>query len=91
VLQIPGNQDSVKHSAVFPVKLPAFFIKLTTDVGDNIFEPFSGSGTTIMAAEQLGRNCYAMELFPGFCDLTVKRWEKFTGEKAIRRRCKNCR
>ncbi len=84
VLQIPGNQDSVKHSAVFPVKLPAFFIKLTTDVGDNIFEPFSGSGTTIMAAEQLGRNCYAMELFPGFCDLTVKRWEKFTGEKAIR-------
>lgn len=84
VLQIPGNQDYVKHSAVFPVKLPAFFIKLTTDVGDNIFEPFSGSGTTIMAAEQLGRNCYAMELFPGFCDLTVKRWEKFTGEKAIR-------
>ncbi len=84
VLQIPGNQDSVKHSAVFPVKLPAFFIKLTTDVGDNIFEPFSGSGTTIMAAEQLGRRCYALELSPAYCDLAVKRWEQFTGEKAIR-------
>jgi len=84
VLHIPGNQSSVKHSAAFPVKLPAFFIKLTTDVGDIIYEPFSGSGTTIIAAEQLGRNCYAMELSPGYCDLAVKRWEEFTGEKAVR-------
>jgi len=66
------------------VKLPAFFIKLTTDVGDNIYEPFSGSGTTIMAAEQLGRNCYAMEVSPGYCDLAVKRWEQLTREKAVR-------
>lgn len=84
VLQIPGNTRSLKHSAVFPVKLPAFFIKLTTDVGDNIFEPFSGSGTTIMAAEQLGRNCFALELSPAFCDLAIKRWEQFTGGKAVR-------
>jgi DNA modification methylase len=84
VLQIPGNTHSLKHSAIFPVKLPAFFIKLTTDVGYNIFEPFSGSGTTIIAAEQLGRNCYALELSPGFCDLAVKRWEQFTGETAVR-------
>ena len=84
VLQIPGNQSTVKHSAAFPVKLPAFFIKLTTDVGDNIYEPFSGSGTTIMAAEQLGRNCYAMEVSPGYCDLAVKRWEQLTREKAVR-------
>jgi DNA modification methylase len=73
VLQISGNQEALKHSAVFPVKLPAFFIKLTTDVGDIIYEPFNGSGTSLMAAEQLGRNCYAMELSPGYCDLTVKR------------------
>jgi DNA modification methylase len=84
VLQIPGNTRSLKHSAVFPVKLPAFFIKLTTDVEDNIFEPFSGSGTTIMAAEQLGRNCFALELSPAFCDLAIKRWEQFTGGKAVR-------
>lgn len=73
VLQISGNQETLKHSAVFPVKLPAFFIKLTTDVGDIIYEPFNGSGTTLLAAEQLGRNCYGMELSPGYCDLTVKR------------------
>ncbi len=84
VLHIPGNTHSFKHSAIFPVKLPAFFIKLTTDVGDVIYEPFCGSGTTIIAAEQLGRNCYGMELSPAFCDLTVRRWEQFTGEKALR-------
>jgi len=84
VLQIPGNQDSLKHSAVFPVKLPAFFIKLTTDIGDIIFEPFGGSGTTLMAAEQLDRKCYIMELLPGYCDLIIKRWETFTGKTAKR-------
>ena len=84
VLSIPGNQSSLKHSAAFPVKIPAFFIKLTTDVGDNVYEPFNGSGTTILAAEQLGRNCYAMELSPGYCDLAVKRYEQFTGETAVR-------
>lgn len=42
-------------------------------MGDIIYEPFNGSGTTLLAAEQLGRNCYGMELSPGYCDLTVKR------------------
>jgi DNA modification methylase len=85
VLQIPGNTRSLKHSAIFPVKLPAFFLKLTTDVGDTVYEPFCGSGTTIIAAEQLGRNCYGMELSPSYCDLAIRRWEKFTGGKALRR------
>jgi len=53
-------------------------------MGDTVYEPFCGSGTTIIAAEQLGRNCYGMELSPSYCDLAVKRWEKFTGEKALR-------
>ncbi len=84
VVRIQGNQQPLEHSAIFPVKLPAFFIRLTTDVGDNIYEPFCGSGTTIMAAEQLRRNCYAMELLPGYCDLAIRRWEQFTGERAVR-------
>ena len=46
--------------------------------------PFSGSGTTIIAAEQTERRCYAMEISPVYCDLAVKRWEDFTGEKAVR-------
>ena len=82
VLQITGNQESLKHSAVFPVKLPAFFIKLTTDTKDIVYEPFAGSGTTLMAAEQLKRICYAMELSPAYCDLIVNRWESFTGKTA---------
>jgi DNA modification methylase len=55
-----------------------------SDKGGIVLEPFSGSGTTIIAAEQTERKCYAMELSPVYCDLAVKRWEEFTGEKAIK-------
>lgn len=55
-----------------------------SDNGGIVLEPFSGSGTTIIAAEQTERKCYAMELSPVYCDLAVKRWEEFTGEKAIK-------
>lgn len=82
VISIPVNNEQVEHPAVFPVKLPAFFIKLTSDEGEIVYEPFSGSGTTIIAAEQLKRRCYAVELKPLYCDVAIKRWEKFTGKKA---------
>ena len=49
----------------------------------NIYEPFCGSGTTMIAAEQLGRRCYGMEISPQYCDLIIKRWENFTNKKAI--------
>lgn len=52
---------------------------LALEIGD----PFVGSGTTIIAAEQTGRSCYAMEISPQYCDVAVRRWEAFTGEKAI--------
>ena len=52
--------------------------------GDAIYDPFSGSGTTIIAAEQLGRHCYAMEIEPKYCDVAVKRWEQLTGKTAQR-------
>lgn len=55
-----------------------------TDSGDLIFDPFAGSGTAIIVAEKTGRSCYAMELDPGFCDLIVTRWERYTGNTAIR-------
>ncbi len=45
-------------------------------------EPFSGSGTTIIAAEQTGRRCYAMELSPQYVDVAVRRWQQFTGKRA---------
>ena len=52
--------------------------------GDLIFEPFAGSGTTLIAAEQLGRRCRAIELSPAYCDVIIQRWENLTGQKAVR-------
>jgi DNA modification methylase len=52
--------------------------------GESVYEPFSGSGTTIIAAEMHGRRCFAMELEPRYVDVAVARWEKFTGRKAVR-------
>ncbi len=73
-----------KHPAMFPVELPWRCMKMHSDRGGIVAEPFSGSGTTIIAAEQTERRCYAMELSPVYCDLAVRRWESFTGEKAVR-------
>ena len=64
---------------VEPVKRP---ITWHTKPGGLIYEPFSGSGTALIAAEELGRTCYALEQSPAFCDFAVARWEAFTGKKA---------
>ena len=52
--------------------------------GDVVYDPFSGSGTTIIAAEQLGRRCYAMEIDPRYVAVAIKRWEDFTGKTSER-------
>jgi DNA modification methylase len=51
--------------------------------GDAIYEPFSGSGTTIIAAQSLKRRCYAVELDPRYVDMAVARYEKYTGKNAV--------
>ena len=51
--------------------------------GDVIYEPFGGSGSTIIAAETAGRSCLAMEIDPAYCDVTIQRWEAMLGEPAI--------
>jgi DNA modification methylase len=85
----PGNVISVNfdkangHSAAFPVGLPSFFIKAFTDESDTVYEPFCGSGSTLIAAEQLNRKCYGMEISPAYCDVIVKRWENLTGKTAV--------
>jgi len=53
-------------------------------IGDNIADPFLGSGTTLIAAEKTARTCYGMEINPHYCDVILQRWENFTGEKAKR-------
>jgi len=72
--------QQLDHPATFPVALPT--IAMQSWPG-NAYEPFCGSGTTLIAAEQLGRKCYGMEISPQYCDVIVKRWENLTGEKAV--------
>lgn len=81
VLEIGASGES-DHSAAYPVALPEFFIKAFSDTADMIYDPFLGSGTTLIAAEQLGRTCYGMEISPAYCDVIVKRWENLTGKEA---------
>jgi len=71
------------HPTVKPVALMEYLIKLVTPQGDQILEPFGGSGTTLIAAERIGMRCSAIELNPQYCDVIVKRWETLTGQKAV--------
>lgn len=70
------------HPTMKPVKLLAKFIKNSTKRGETVLDLFGGSGSTMMACEQLGRSCYMMELDPKYVDVIVKRWELLTGKKA---------
>lgn len=71
------------HPAMFPVALPEAYIEACTDRGDNVYEPFAGSGTTIIACEQTGRRCFGMEIDPKYCDIIIKRWEDFAQKAAV--------
>ena len=70
----------VGHSATFPVALPAFFVKAFSDASDAIFDPFLGSGTTLIAAAKEGRACYGVEISEGYCDVIRKRWTAWAEE-----------
>jgi DNA modification methylase len=70
------------HGTQKPVECMKRPIENNSSPGQAIYEPFSGSGTTIIAAEMTGRACYAAELAPAYVDVAVRRWEAFTGEQA---------
>jgi DNA modification methylase len=73
---------SAEHPTMKPVKLIGYLINNSSKIGDKVLDIFGGSGSTLIAAEQLDRICYIMELEPAYCDVIVKRWENFTGKKA---------
>jgi DNA modification methylase len=85
VWQINSHKDREEsmHGCAFPMELASRPIRACSKIGDVILEPYCGSGTTLIAAEQLGRKCYGMEISPVYCDVIVARWEKFTGLKAV--------
>jgi DNA modification methylase len=70
------------HPTSKPVELFQIPMQQHTKAGDVCYEPFSGSGSQIIAAEQLSRRCFAIEISPAYVDVAVARWEKFTGKKA---------
>ena len=86
VLSVGKNREALGHSAAFPVALPAFFVRAFSDPGDRIFDPFMGSGTTLIAAEQLDRVAYGTEISRVYCDVIVERIQRFAGIKAKRTR-----
>jgi len=63
-----------EHPAVFPVKLPEFLMRAYADEEDVVFEPFAGSGTTLIAGQRVGRRVRAIELAPAYVDLAIARW-----------------
>ena len=71
------------HPTMKPVKLVARFLLNSSQKGDAVADIFGGSGTTLIACEQLGRRCRMMELDPHYCDVIIARWEQFTGKKAV--------
>jgi len=70
------------HPTMKPVALFAKAIENSTKSGETVLDPFLGSGTTLVACEQLGRICYGMEISPQYCQVIIDRWEKLTGQKA---------
>lgn len=76
-----SRTGNINHPTEKPVELIAKIIDVT-DFANAIYDPFSGSGTTLIACEQLGRPCYCMELEPKYTDVIIKRWENYTGLKA---------
>jgi len=70
------------HPTQKPVEIPARAIENSSPPGALVYDPFGGSGSTLIACERLGRRCYMMDIDPVYCDVIVKRWEEFTNKKA---------
>jgi len=71
-----------EHPTMKPVDLWKQAVTDGSRAGEVVYDPFLGSGTTLIAAEQLGRTCYGMEISPAYCDVIVRRWQDFTGKDA---------
>ena len=86
ITTITNQVQTYGHPAVCPVEIPLRSILAYTGDGATVFEPFGGSGTTLIAAEKTGRKAFLIERNPIYCDMIIKRWEKFTEKKAERLR-----
>lgn len=84
VWEIEHRKSETGHGTQKPIECMKRPILNHTAQGDLVYDPFLGSGTTIIAAEQTGRVAYGLELDPAYCDVIVRRWQSFTGGRAVR-------
>jgi DNA modification methylase len=78
VLSVQGKPGKENHHATFPVTIPWRCVKMHSDKGNIVLEPFSGTFTTGIACEQTDRRCFAIEREPKWIDVSIKRWVEFT-------------
>lgn len=83
VLEFDKPSRNAEHPTMKPIDLLVYLIKNSSKENDIILDLFGGSGSTLIAAEQIQRTCYTMELDPKYCDVIIRRWENLTGQKAI--------
>jgi len=79
-----STEDNQPHPAQKPVECMKRPIENNSSPGQAVYDPFVGSGTTIIAAEMTGRACHAIEISPTYCDVTILRWQAFTGQQATK-------
>lgn len=84
VFEVPRPKRSSEHPTIKPVELVEKMLRNSTTLNGLVFEPFSGSGTTILTCEKIGRRCRAIELAPNYVQVAITRWEAFTGKKAAK-------
>ena len=84
VFEIPRPKASREHPTIKPVELVERCLGNSSAPGQLVVDPFAGSGTTLIAADNLDRRCYALDIDPAYCDVIVDRWERHTGREATR-------
>jgi DNA modification methylase len=84
VLRYDKPQANREHPTMKPVTLCGRLVKNSSKAGQLVLDLFGGSGSTMIACEQLARACYTMEYDPKYCDVIIDRWQQFTGEKAVK-------
>jgi DNA modification methylase len=79
-----SGEEKFGHSTQKPVELMLRSIRNNSVAGQAVYDPFAGTGTTMIAAEMESRAAICLEINPAYCDIAVKRWENFTGQTAMR-------
>jgi DNA modification methylase len=77
------EDDGHGHPTQKPIECMLWPIEDNSAEGDGVYDPFVGSGTTLIAAEKSGRSCYAMDIDPLYCSIAIERWQNFTGKSAV--------